>query len=77
MDSTDKAKDNDMIIRELQGANSSMYAENSMLRSELVFWKKLALQQLGVDTQKISDLVYTSGGMSVASATLTPRGRGY
>lgn len=51
------------------------FAANSHLNGELIFWKKLALSQLGVDSQKVNELVHMGGLGMVGAPTTALRGR--
>ena len=50
-------------IRILNRQLDSAYQNINAISGELVFWKKLALHQLGVDKEKVNELVHSGYGL--------------
>lgn len=63
----------DQTRRELNDAYSTI----RHLQGDVIFWKKLALSQLGVDSQKINDLVHSGIGGVATMPSGASLSRGY
>ena len=72
MPGAEKKMDSEEVIRNLSRQVDNAYSQLSHVQGELVFWKKLALHTLGVEKEKVNELVYQGFGAGSAPSALAP-----